>query len=82
MPLLQYKRDRWLGIPTYIVHDKSLTLAKDEAGRVRVELDGEVRCGGVQLLRAAVAKVLAQDVRHNLVAVIDGQDVTVAQVQA
>lgn len=47
-----------------------------------MELDGEVRRGGVQLLRAAVAEVLAQDMGHNLITIIDGQDVTVAQVQA
>lgn len=47
-----------------------------------MELDGEVRRGGVQLLRAAVAKVLAQDMGHNLISVIDGQDVAVAQIQA
>ena len=82
MPLLQHKQDRWVGIPTYIVHDKSLALDKEEACRVGVELEGEFRCGGVQLLRAAVAKVLAQDVGHNLIAIIDGQDVAVAQVKA
>lgn len=47
-----------------------------------MELNGEVRCGGVQLLRTAVAKVLAQDMGHNLIPIIDGQDVAVAQVQA
>lgn len=82
MPFLQHKQDWRVETPTYIVHDKSLALAKDEASRVRVELDGEARCGGVQLLGAAVAKVLAQDMGHNLVTIVDGQDVAVAQVQA
>lgn len=82
MRFLQHNQDGWVRLPTYIVHDKSLALAKDEASRIRVELDGEVRRGGVQLLRAAVAKVLAQDVGHNLISVIDGQDVAVAQIQA
>lgn len=68
--------------PTDVVHDKPLALPEDEAGRVRVELDGEVRCGRVQLLGAAVPEVLPQDVGHDLVPVVDGQDVAVAQVQA
>lgn len=45
-----------------------------------MELDGEVRGGGVQFLGPAVAQVLAQDVGHELVSVVDGQDVAVAQV--
>lgn len=47
-----------------------------------MELDGQVRRGGVQFLGAAVPKVLPQDVGRDLVAIVDGQDVTVAQVQA
>lgn len=67
---------------TYVVHDEPLALPKDEAGGVRVELDGQVWRGRVQLLGPAAPQVLAQDVGHDLVAIVDGQDVAVAQVQA
>ena len=36
----------------------------------------------MQLLGATVPQVLPQDVRHDLVTIIDSQDVTVAQVEA
>lgn len=47
-----------------------------------MELDGQVRRGRVQLLGATAPQVLPQDVGHDLVPVVYGQDVTVAQVQA
>lgn len=47
-----------------------------------MELDGQVWRGRVQLLGAAASQVLSQDVGHDLITVIDGQDVAVAQVQA
>lgn len=47
-----------------------------------MELDGQVRRGRVQLLGAAAPQVLPQDVGHDLVTVVDSQDVAVAQVQA
>lgn len=67
---------------TYVVHDESLALPKDEPSRVRVELDGEVGAGGVELLGAAAAHVLPQDAGRELVPVVDGEDVTVGDVQA
>lgn len=68
--------------PTYVVHDESLALPEDEAGWIRAKLDGEVWRGGVQPLGATVPRVLPQNVGRDLVTVVDGQDVTAAQVQA
>lgn len=67
---------------TYVVHDESLPLPEDEPGRVRVELDGEVGAGRVELLGAAAANVLPQDAGGELVPVVDGEDVAVGDVQA
>lgn len=47
-----------------------------------MELDRQVWRGRVQLLGATASKVLPQDVGHDLITVIDGKDVAVAQVQA
>lgn len=47
-----------------------------------MELDGEVGGGRVELLGATAADVLPQDTGRELVPVINGQDVAVAQVQA
>lgn len=47
-----------------------------------MELDGEVWAGGVELLGAAAANVLPQDAGRELVPVVDGEDVTVGDVQA
>lgn len=47
-----------------------------------MELDGEVRAGGVELLGPTAAHVLPQDAGGQLVPVVDGEDVTVGQVQA
>lgn len=69
-------------LPTYVVHDESLPLPEDEPSRVRVELDGEVRAGGVELLGTTAADVLPQDAGSELVPIINGEDVTVGEVQA
>lgn len=47
-----------------------------------MEPDGEVRTGGVELLGAAAADVLPQDAGRELVPIINGEDVTVGEVQA
>lgn len=69
-------------LPTYVVHDESLPLPKDEPGRVGVELDGEVGAGGVELLGTAAADILPQDSSGELVPIVNGEDVAVGEVQA
>lgn len=70
------------GSPTDVAHGEALPLPEDEAGWVRVELDGQVRCGGVELLGPTAAQKLAQDVAVEVISIIDSEDVTLAQVQA
>lgn len=70
------------GSPTDVAHGEALPLPEDEAGRVRVELDGQVRRGGVELLGPAAAQELAQDVAVEVISIIDREDVTLAQIQA
>lgn len=67
---------------TDVVHDEPLPLPEDEPSGVRVELDGEVRAGGVELLGAAAADVLPQDAGGELVPIVNGEDVAVGEVQA
>lgn len=47
-----------------------------------MELDGEIGAGGVELLGAAAANILPQDAGGELVPIVDGEDVTVGDVQA
>lgn len=47
-----------------------------------MELDGEVGTGGVELLGPAAADVLPQDAGGELIPIINGEDVAVAEVQA
>lgn len=70
------------GSPTDVAHGEALPLPEDEAGRVRVELDGQIGRGGVELLGPAAAQELAQDVAVEVIPIIDREDVTLAQVQA
>lgn len=67
---------------TDVVHDEPLPLPEDEPSGVRVELDGEVGAGGVELLGAAAADVLPQDAGGELVPIVNGEDVAVGEVQA
>lgn len=66
---------------THVVNNEALALSEDEASRVGMEGDGQVRGGGEKLEGAAPADVAAQDASRDLVAVGDGQYVAVADVQ-
>lgn len=67
---------------THIVDDEALALAEDEPCWIGVEGDGQVGGGGGELEGAAPSDVAPQDTSCDLVAVGDGQHVTVADVQS
>lgn len=67
---------------THVVDDEAFALAKDKPGWIRMEGDSQVRGGGGQLEGAATPHVPPQDPCRDLVAVGDGQHVTVTDVQS
>lgn len=67
---------------THVVDDEAFALAKDKPCWIRMEGDSQVRRGGRELEGAATANVPPQDPGRDLVAVSDGQHVTVTDVQS
>lgn len=67
--------------PTKEVHHKAVVVAVDVGGRVGLELNGDVRHGGVELEVRPRTAVLPQDVRRQVVAIVEGQQVVLADVE-
>lgn len=63
------------------VDDKALTIRKGTGAGVRLELDGDISTGGVELEPATGARVLAQDTRRQVVPIVESQHVPCAQPQ-
>lgn len=67
--------------PTEEVHHKAVVVAVDVGGGVGLELNGDVRHGGVELEVRPRTAVLSQDVRRQVVAIVEGQEVVLADMQ-
>lgn len=67
--------------PTKEVHHKAVVVAVDVGGWIRLELNGDVRHGGVELEVRPRSAVLSQDVRCQVVAIVEGQKVVLADMQ-
>lgn len=61
--------------------DEALPIGKGTGTGVRLELDGDISGGCVELEAATGARVLAQDPRSQVVPIIEGQHVPRAQPQ-
>lgn len=61
--------------------DKALLISEGAGARVRLELDGDIGSGGIELEAATGTRVLAQDACRQVVPVIEGQHVPRAQPQ-
>lgn len=68
----------WL---TEEVHYEAVAIAIDIGGRVRLELDGDVRSGGVELKVRLRPSILTQHFGCEVVSVIKGQQVILPDVQ-
>ena len=64
------------------VHHEAVVVAVDVGGRVGLELHGDVGHGSEQLEVRPRAAVLTQDVRRQVVPVVEGQEVVLPQVQS
>lgn len=67
--------------PTEEVHHKAVVVAVDVGGRVGLELNGDVRHGGVELEVRPRPAVLSQDVGCQVVAIVEGQKVVLADMK-
>lgn len=67
---------------THIVDDEALALPEDEPGWIWVEGDSQIRGGGGELEGAASPDVPSQNTSRDLIAVSDGQHVTITDVQS
>lgn len=63
------------------MHHKAVVVAVDVGGGVGLELNGDVGHGGVDLEVRPCAAVLPQDVGRQVVAVVEGQQVVLADVE-
>lgn len=63
------------------MHHKAVVVAVDVGGRIGLELNGDVRHGGVELEVGPRTTVLPQDVRRQVVAIVEGQQVVLADVE-
>lgn len=64
------------------MNHKAVVVAVDVRRRVRLELDGDVSHGGVELEAGPRAAVLAQDVPCQVIPVVEGQQVILANVES
>lgn len=63
------------------MHHEAVVVAKDVGGGVGLELDGDVGHGGVELEVWSRAAVLAQDIGRQVVAIVEGQQVVLANME-
>lgn len=63
------------------MHHKAVVVAVDVGGRVGLELNCDVRHGGVELEVRPRTTVLTQDVCCQVIAIVKGQQVVLADVQ-
>ena len=63
------------------VEDKTVVVSVDIGGGVGLELDGDVSHGGVEPEARSRAAILAQDVGHEIVTVVEGQQVILAHMK-
>lgn len=64
------------------VHHKAIVVTVDVGCGVRLELDGDVGRGGVELEAGPCAAILAQDLGCEVVAIVEGQQVVFPHVEA
>lgn len=76
------KGKRFLGVLTEEVHHEAIVVAVNVGGRVRLELDGDVSCRGVELETRPRATVLAQYLSSQVVSIIECQQVIHSHVEA
>lgn len=63
------------------MNHKSIVVTVNVGGRIRLELDGHISHGGVELEVGPCAAVLTQDVGRQVVAVVERQLVILTQIE-
>lgn len=64
------------------MHHEAVVVAIDVGGRIGLELDGHVRCRGVELVPGECTTVLAQDVGREVIAIVQRQYVVLSKMKA
>lgn len=64
------------------MNHKAVVVTVDVCGRVRLKLDGDISHGGVELEARPCAAVLPQDVPRQVIPVVEGQLVILANMES